>query len=322
VSNEASDSSDEGSSGKVPSAKIVAVEPKSGRFESLEAAVVAGGGQIGPVDEATALVWADPARPGDLPGVLESAPAIEWVALPYSGIEPYLGFLDPRRVWTCARGVYARPVAEHAIMLGLAGMRGLATYARSRTWSPPEGVNLTDANVVIIGAGGIAEELISLLDGFNCTITVVRRRASPMDGADNTVAIEDRLAALAEADLVILALALTPETIGIIGAAELAAMKPSAWLVNVARGDHIDLEALVDALDNNAIAGAALDVTSPEPLPDSHPLWEHPRILITPHVANTPEMGVPLLAAHIAENVARFCRGEGLTGVVDIDAGY
>lgn len=304
----------------------IAVEPKSGRYESLEEAVVASGGNVAPIEDAAALVWADPDRPEDLPAVLARGAAVRWVGLPFAGIEPYVPFLDNERVWTCARAVYARPVAEHALMLGLAGLRGLVGYARARTWPDLDGRNvgrnLIDGNMVIFGAGGITAELFTLLEGFNCSTTVVRRQADPMPGATRTVGLDDRLEVLGDADLVILALALTPETEGVIGTAELEAMASHAWLVNVARGGHVDQDALVAALDAGSIAGACLDVTEPEPLPDSHPLWSHPRAVITPHVGNTPEMGVPLLASHIETNVARFLAGAELEGVIDVEAGY
>ncbi|MEL6984818.1 MAG: NAD(P)-dependent oxidoreductase, partial [Actinomycetota bacterium] len=247
---------------------------------------------------------------------------IRWVALPFAGIEPYVPHLDRTRTWTCARGVYARPVAEHALMLGLAGLRGLSTYARATTWSAPEGHNLVDGKITVFGAGGITEELLGLLQGWGTEVTVVRRKADPFPGAARTMAIDDRLEAIADADLVILALALTPETEGVIGAAELEAMAPHAWLVNVARGGHVDPSALLAALDAGQLGGACLDVTDPEPLPDGHPLWQHPRVMITPHVGNTPEMGIPLLANHIVRNVRHFGAGQDLEGVVDVDAGY
>jgi phosphoglycerate dehydrogenase-like enzyme len=122
--------------------------------------------------------------------------------------------------------------------------------------------------------------------------------------------------------VVVLALALTPETTRIIGAPELALMDESAWLVNVARGRHVDTEALVAALGAQSIAGAALDVTDPEPLPDGHPLWDLPNCIITPHTADTIDMVMPLLAERIRTNVARFAAGEALVGLVDPDAGY
>lgn len=301
----------------------LAVEPKSGRFESLEEAVRSGGGQVVPIEQAEGLVWADPHRASELPAALAGRASIRWVGLPYAGIEPYVSYLDNERIWTCARGVYARPVAEHALMLGLAGLRGLATFARASTWSAPEGTNLVDGKVTVLGGGGITSELIGLLQGFNTEVTVVRRKADPFPGAASTVTFDQRLDALADADLVVLALALTDETAGVMGPAEFAAMKPHAWLVNVARGGHIQVDALLSALDAGELAGACLDVTDPdEPLPDGHPLWSHPRVMITPHVGNTPEMGVPLLAAHIRRNVELFGTGQPLEGVVDTEAGY
>ncbi len=168
----------------------IAVEPRSGRHESLADAVVDGGGVVVTPAEAEALVWADAHARDRLPGILAEARRARWVALPFAGIEPYVELLDTQngvgepRVWTAAKGVYARPVAEHALMLALAGMRGLATYSRASTWSAPEGVNLLGADVVIFGAGGITECLIELLRPFGCRISVVRRRPDPVDGAD------------------------------------------------------------------------------------------------------------------------------------------
>jgi len=103
---------------------------------------------------------------------------------------------------------------------------------------------------------------------------------------------------------------------------QFARMKSTAWIVNVARGRHIDTDALVDALDRNVIGGAALDVTDPEPLPDGHPLWALPNCIVTPHVANTREMGRVVLARRVTENVRRFGAGEPLLGLVDVELGY
>ena len=119
---------------------------------------------------------------------------------------------------------------------------------------------------------------------------------------------------------VILALPVLPDTTGVIGAAQLALMDSDAWLVNVARGAHVDTDAFVDALHAGSIGGAALDVTDPEPLPAGHPLWSAPNCVITPHVGNTAEMAFPLLSARITENVRRYGAGEPL-GPVDVDLG-
>ena len=300
----------------------IAVEPKSGRYESLEEAVVRGGGRIVPIGEANGLVWADPTVPAELPRLLQQAPSVSWVGLPFAGIEPYVPYLDQQRIWTCARGVYARPVAEHVMAMGLSGLRALVHYARTPRWSEHVGRNLIDGNVVIFGAGGITSELLRLLDGFNCTTTVIRRQAGDLEGATRTVTLDQRLEVLGEADLVVLALALTPETEGVLSTAEFDAMADHAWLVNVARGAHVDTDALLVAIDGGAIGGACLDVTDPEPLPDGHPLWSRHNVLVTPHCGNTEEMGVPLLAAHIEQNVRRFAQGDVLEGIVDTEAGY
>jgi phosphoglycerate dehydrogenase-like enzyme len=120
----------------------------------------------------------------------------------------------------------------------------------------------------------------------------------------------------------VVTVALTPQTRGLIGRAELAAMAPDAWLVNVARGGVVDTEALTTALQKGQIGGAALDVTDPEPLPDGHPLWDLDNCLITPHTADTEEMTQPLLAGRIAENVRRLAAGTELVGLLDPGLGY
>jgi phosphoglycerate dehydrogenase-like enzyme len=157
---------------------------------------------------------------------------------------------------------------------------------------------------------------------FDAHVTVVRNRVRPMDGADVVVESEHLHNTLPGADLVILALALTPDTEGIISADELRLMEPHAWLVNVARGRHVVTDDLVGALRAGTIGGAALDVTEPEPLPEGHPLWSLPNCIITPHVGNTPEMAKPLLAERITANVRRWAHGEPLIGPVDPALGY
>jgi D-3-phosphoglycerate dehydrogenase len=141
-------------------------------------------------------------------------------------------------------------------------------------------------------------------------------------GAARVVGHDDLHDALAGALLVVLALALTPETTGIIGAAELERMDGDAWLVNVARGPHVVTDDLVAALRAGAIGGAALDVTDPEPLPAGHPLWDLDNCLITPHTSNTWTMAEPLFAQRVGANVARYQRGEPLLGLVDPKLGY
>ncbi len=262
----------------------------------------------------------------ELGRVLQAQPQVCWVQLPQAGTERAFqaGVIDRKRRWTSAKGAFAEPVAEHALALVLAGLRQLPTRARARTWGKPAGESLFGQPVTVVGGGGIATVLLRLLEPFRAQVTVVRRHASaePLAGAARTVSPDRLPEALAGARAVVLTPALTPQTRGMIGRAELAAMEPGAWLVNVARGGLVDTGALVEALRAGQIGGAALDVTDPEPLPDGHPLWDLPNCLITPHTADTEEMTRPLLADRITENVRRLAAGQDLVGLLDPDLGY
>ncbi len=285
-------------------------------------AIRSGGGELVDLSDAEALVWSDPRNAAALAESLDGADHIRWVQLPFAGIEAYVHLVDHDRVWTCGKGVYADPCAEMALALGLAGLRGLGTFARASKWSPPQGRNLLGARVTILGGGGITESLLKLLEPFGCHVTVVRNHVQDMDGADVVVEAERYADCLPGADLVVLALPLTPDTEGMISRGELEMMEPHAWLVNVARGGHIVTDDLVWALQNDIIGGAGLDVTEPEPLPDGHPLWSLANCIITPHTANTPEMAQPLLAERITRNVRLFAAGQDLIGPVDAELGY
>ena len=278
---------------------------------------------------ADALVWVSerpgrPEPPERLGELLRVHRGLRWVQLPFAGVEAFAaaGVLDSDRLWTCAKGCYAEPVAEHAVALSLAGLRHLPERVAARSWGRPAGTSLYERDVVILGGGGITVELLRLLAPMRVRATVVRRRPDPLPGAARTVTPAELHDVLAGALVVYLALALTPATRGVIGAAELARMEREAWLVNVARGGHVDTDALVAALGAGEIGGAALDVTDPEPLPDGHPLWDAPNCIITPHTADTWEMVRPRLVARITDNVARFAAGRPLAGLVDPDAGY
>ncbi len=319
----------------------MAVAPKSAPW--IDRAVTDAGGVLVGAESATALVWTAPNQPGELGAALDAAASVEWVQLPWAGVEPYVDLMRSRRhlVWTCAKGVYADPVAEHALALLLAGFRHLGAYARAGTWGRGEGRNLFGAKVTVVGGGGIARVLVDLLAPFRCEVTVVRRSSAPgagglvpggagsgvADGAGGAgsvrVVTADRLHdALAGAEALVLALPLLPETRGIVGAEELALLAPGAWVVNVARGEHVDTDALLAALEAGHLGGAGLDVTDPEPLPDGHPLWARPDVIITPHTGNTPEMAKPLLSARISANVAAYASGGELIGLVDPELGY
>jgi phosphoglycerate dehydrogenase-like enzyme len=289
--------------------------------DSLESAVLRGGGAIGPPSEADALIW-DSGPAGDLASLLADAPHISWVQLPSAGIERYTDLIHDGREWTCAKGIYARPVAEHALALALAGLHRLPHFARATHWQEVEYHDLSNGAVTILGGGGIARALIDLLVPFHVDITVVRRHPIEMQGVRRVASTDDLLVAIENADVVVLALALTPETTGIIGLEQLLAMKSTAWLVNVGRGKLVKTDDLATALRDGWIGGAALDVTDPEPLPDRHPLWELDNCLITPHCANPRNIAYEQYAALVCDNVRRRIAREPLRGTVDPELGY
>jgi phosphoglycerate dehydrogenase-like enzyme len=301
----------------------IAVAPEKAAWAAD--AIRQGGGEPVELDQDPAgLVWTDPGAVEELRDVLQAHPGISWVQLPMAGVERMAeaGVFDHQRQWTSAKGSYAEPVAEHALALLLAGLRHLPERARARSWGEPAAQTLFDQPVTIVGGGGITAVLIRLLEPFRTQITVVRRSAEPVPGAASTVTTEHLHEALPGARAVVLTLALTPQTRGLIGQKELELMNQQAWLVNIARGGLVDTEALVRALRSHQIAGAALDVTDPEPLPEGHPLWDLPNCLITPHTADTEQMIQPLLAARITGNVQRLIAGKDLEGRVDPDLGY
>lgn len=290
--------------------------------EALERAVVRGGGTIAPIDEAKGLVWADPSRPDLFSGIAAAGTNVEWIQLPYAGIETFGDYLFDGPTWTCGKGVYATPVAEHALALMLAGRRDLHRFIPATSWGARTGENLLGTTITILGGGGIASEFIKLIEPFGCQINVVRRSAEPLPGADRTVSQARVFELLPRTDILLIAWALTDDTAGFVDAQVCAALPDHAWIINVGRGGHIDHDDLVEALAAGTIGGAAVDVTDPEPLPDAHPLWGFDNCIITPHVGNTAEMGLPLIAHRVAENTKLFVAGRPLIGTVDIEAGY
>ena len=289
--------------------------------ELLASAVRSGGGSVVALEHANAIVCT-----GDDVELLRRSilPGLRWVQLGAAGVEMWFdaGLMTPDVVWTAAKGVYARPMAEHILAMILAAARGLPERLRARTWGASYGRVLTGSTVGVVGAGGVGAELIALLSPFAVRTIALTRDARSVPSADVSVGPAELQTLLHESDFVVLTAALTGETAGMISAERLSLMRPDAWLVNVARGGLVDTHALVAALEAGTIGGAALDVTEPEPLPDDHVLWTLPNVVITPHVASTRSMGVPLLARRVEENVRRFVDGEELVGVVDQSLGY
>ena len=308
-----------------PSSPGIAIAP--GDNEGIEDSIRRGGGRVVALHEADAIVWIDPRSPDNLRDALSRSPA-RWVQLPFAGIEAFVsaGVVDKERTWTCAKGAYGHATAEHALTLILAAARGLNRHVRATRWhdeglSAPER-RLADATILIVGTGGIGGALAEMLVPLQARVLAVNRSGKQLLNADRTAPINELSSLLTEADFVVLAAPLTAETKGLFDDPMLRRMRSDAWLINVARGGLVNTEALVSALDEKRIGGAALDVTDPEPLPVGHPLWALDNVIVTPHVANTWAMGLRSLGQFVQDNVARFASGQELKGVVDPDAGY
>ncbi|MEO7349514.1 MAG: NAD(P)-dependent oxidoreductase, partial [Terrimesophilobacter sp.] len=216
-------------------------------------AIKEAGGTVAPLSQDTrGIVWLSYDRAHEMSDVLEGHPNLDWVQLPWAGVDAFADVMakhsGARPVWTSAKGAYAEPVAEHALAMILSLLREFPRRVIARSWGPKVGASLYGANVVIVGAGGIAIELMRLLEPFRTTISIVRRSSSSLDGAAHTVTFDQLHDVLPTADVVVLAAALTSATAGLMGVPELALMKSSAVLVNVARGGLVDTDALVDAL--------------------------------------------------------------------------
>jgi phosphoglycerate dehydrogenase-like enzyme len=297
--------------------------------EAVERAVEAGGGVLSPIEKASVMVWQ--ARSHDVSefaGLVHDG--VRWVQLDIAGIENWftVGLVDSSRIWTCAKGQYSLAVAEHAVALILAACRRFKLHARAESWTQTRGELLGGKTVGILGAGGIGQEVIRLLQPFGVRILALTEPGVPVTGADESVG-PDRTEHLLEAsDIVLVAAPLTPKTQGMIGASELNRIGPDGWLINVSRGRLVQTDALVRALTDGRIAGAYLDVIDPEPLPPGHPLWSLPNALITSHSANTLDTPDQVDAKHgayarlVEVNIRRYIEGRDLIGLVDPGAGY
>lgn len=292
-------------------------------------AIALGGGVCADLDEnTTGLVWTDSQGSEQLGLILSNHPQISWVQLPFAGVDNFKQVFDAfiasgrSLTFTSAKGAYREPVAEHALMLALALGRALPERMAAKSWGGKFAASLFDSNVLIVGGGGIASELLRLLAPFRVDSTVVRRSSEWLPGSGRTVTLEKLNDHLGEADFVFIASALTDATERLFDSSRFAVMKPSAYLVNVARGAIVDSQAMEEALRSGQIAGAGVDVTDPEPLPDGHSLWNTPNLIITPHTADTPEQCLRLLADRIELNVRALIGGSMLDGLVNLELGY
>ena len=301
---------------------IVAIEPKS--FPEYEKALELGGAKLSPMGpEVRGLIWTDYSSPEALGKMIDANPQLEWVQLPFAGVDAFAKQLDKKVLFTSAKGAYREPVAEHALMLALALGRKLPIRIKASSWGKRQAFSFYDSKVLLIGAGGISEELVKLLAPFRPEITVVRNNAElPFPGAKKVAGLEKLDGLIPEADLVIVTCALTEQTRGLINYQRLSLFKPTAYLVNVARGPIVVSDDLIRALDDGLLAGAGLDVTDPEPLPVGHAFFGRDDLILTPHTADTKEIVTRLFATRIEQNVKAFLGNGTWVGEVSPSLGY
>ena len=300
----------------------MAIEPKS--FPEYEKALELGGAKLSPLGpDVRGLIWTDYSSPEALGELIDINPQLEWVQLPFAGVDAFAEQLDKNVLFTSAKGAYREPVAEHALMLALALGRKLPIRIKASSWGKREAFSFYDSKVLLIGAGGISDELTKLLVPFRAEITVVRNNAElPFSGAKKVAGLEKLDSLIPEADLVIVTCALTEKTRGLINYQRLSFFKPTAYLVNVARGPIVVSDDLIRALDDGLLAGAGLDVTDPEPLPDGHGFFGRDDLILTPHTADTKEIVTRLFATRIEQNVKAFLGNRAWVGEVSSSLGY
>jgi phosphoglycerate dehydrogenase-like enzyme len=264
-----------------------------------------------------------------LPDLVARSPHLRWVQLVAHGIDQIHGdIMDGGVTVTTGRGNYAPVIAEHVLLLMLMLMRQtplLAVQQGERRWQRLYPGEMEGKVVGLVGLGSIGMAVARAAQGFGMRVLAVKRTAftgEDFPNIDQLMPPESLNTLLGSSDFVVLGLPLTTDTRHIIGREELRAMKPSAYLINVARGGVMDDSALAEALREGWIAGAGLDVFEEEPLPPHSPLWNMPNTIITPHMAGLSDRFVERGTSLFCENLGRYIRGEPLMNVLDLQRGY
>ncbi|WP_414568743.1 D-2-hydroxyacid dehydrogenase [Nostoc sp. CCY 9925] len=260
--------------------------------------------------------------------VLAAAPKLRWQQTPSAGVNHILtpNFLQRDIILTNGAGVHAIPISEFVLAFMLyhaKNLRKLQTLQDEHTWV--RGVfleELADATLLIIGTGNIGQAIASRAKAFGVRVWGSRRHPEPLPNFDKIVGADEWRLLLPAADYVVIATPLTPETKGLIDEAALQSMRPSAYLINIARGAIVDETALLTALREGWIAGAGLDTVAIEPLPPESPLWSLPNAFITPHCSALSPRLRERIAELFIDNLKRYQTGQPLRNVVDKKAGY
>jgi phosphoglycerate dehydrogenase-like enzyme len=268
--------------------------------------------------------WQDPAQ------MPRNCPQLGWVQGTSAGIGGFLertGLASSRLLFTTAAGVHGAPLAEFAL-LGLLyfakGMPQLAAWQAERHWQRHTSVQLAGQRAVVVGLGGIGRAVAAQLAAAGVQVCGAGRpgRSYDIPGVRRYVSSDELDKVLPDTDALVLACPLTPQTAGLIGAAQLGLLPEGAIVVNVSRGAVMDEDALIAALQSGHLGGAFLDVFAAEPLPASSPLWTLPNVVISPHSASTVAAENELITDLFCDNLRRWLDGRQLRNRYDRAAGY
>lgn len=269
--------------------------------------------------------WFDFAQHAPMAEVVTAATSLRWLNSIYAGLDflPLDLLAERGTVVTNGVGINAITIAEYTVMLMLAHAKGYREVVRAqerREWllDSPGKRELFGERVLLLGLGAIGGLIKTRLEAFGMEVVPVRR-----SGADGALMPHEWRTQLGSFDWIVLAVPATAETQHMIGAAELAAMKPNAVIVNIARGEVIDQDALVAALEDKRVEAALLDVTTPEPLPPEHPLWAVENAQLSMHLSGRAQTKMFQRSAdRFIENLARWQRGEPVQPQMDLALGY
>ena len=265
------------------------------------------------------------------PELVKAAPNLKWFASYYAGVDPLMkpGVFRENILLTNGSGAYGVTIAEHMIMVSLMLLRRMPeyeTFVDNKEFRSDLMIgSLYGANVVICGTGDIGANFAKRLRAF-CPAKIIgaNRSGRCVEGFDEVIPMDRLDEVLPQADILALSLPGTRDTDDLINAQRIAAMKKSAILINVGRGNCIDQTALIDALEAGKLAGAALDVFKQEPIPQDDPAWNTKNLLVTPHCSGkmTMQFTRDTLVNTFCENLGRFCKGEPMLHVVNTNLGY
>jgi phosphoglycerate dehydrogenase-like enzyme len=281
------------------------------------------------------IVVGQSAHPGACePEILNAGKQLRWIMAYAAGVERCVSVPSVRErklLITNLRGLGSAAIGEHAIALALAMARGLDTFVSNQAkgrWSREDAAarhlqTLTGKTMLVVGLGGIGTEVASRAHGLGMNVIATRARGHEGPEYVSHVGSPDELLKLAAtADVIVSCVPLTAETKNIYDRKFFAALKPTAYFVNVARAGSVVQAEMIAALKEGRLAGAGLDVVDPEPLPPDNPLWKTPNVIITPHISSSSDIPNEAIGVLINENLRRYAAGDKMLSVVDLDREY